>query len=511
MIFTFMTFKPSNNAAKIKVVLIAICITVSIISAAVIQAWIDHRDTRKRNEITVSDIANVVERHLLETTAEAETVLGQIADKIFEDDGVYKMSEPKRWQQLRSHCIGLTGCKSLAVVDPSGRIVALSDTPNVPDINASDRVYFKETQQTRQLVISPAVVTRIEGNPILFGIAKAVYDPSGRFLGVVVAGIDTEHIASFFRLMNFTAKPTITVFKSNGDLVARNLDMKPHVGKNNKNDPLFTTQLPKSKAGVYEAVALFDGKERIAAYRTIEALDLVIFAGITPSDAFVLWKKRTINGIFVVSATLAVVLLLLLYGYRSLRRQVALEALNTELDRLSNLDGLTGIANRRAFDAALERAWARHTRTNANLSVLLIDVDFFKAYNDTYGHQAGDECLRQMAEILQTSLHRDVDLVARFGGEEFVVILDCDESGAVTVAERIRRAVESRVIAHVHSPANPWVTVSIGLANAAVSKSANTEELLRSADLALYEAKNQGRNRVHPAMKIDVSEIEVVI
>lgn len=174
-----------------------------------------------------------------------------------------------------------------------------------------------------------------------------------------------------------------------------------------------------------------------------------------------------------------------------------LEAANQELQRLATLDGLTQVANRRRFDEYLEQEWRRLARERLPLSLIMCDVDFFKLYNDTYGHQAGDECLKQIAATLQRSAKRPADLVARYGGEEFAIVLpNTSQAGALFVAESIRKAIKSLRLAHARSSANPYVTLSLGVASTIPSLDSTCKALVAAADTALYQAKATGRDRV---------------
>lgn len=180
-----------------------------------------------------------------------------------------------------------------------------------------------------------------------------------------------------------------------------------------------------------------------------------------------------------------------------------LEQLNQELQSLANRDGLTGVANRRRGDAYLTEVWARLRRNSEPLSVIMLDVDHFKAFNDNYGHQAGDDCLVAVAEAVQAQLLRSSDMIARYGGEEFMLILpDTDYSGAAQVAEKVRCAVETLAIAHTHSSAGIVVTVSAGTATQVPDAGGSAEHLLREADIALYQAKGAGRNQIHSAPEV---------
>ena len=169
-------------------------------------------------------------------------------------------------------------------------------------------------------------------------------------------------------------------------------------------------------------------------------------------------------------------------------------------EHLSNLavhDGLTGIYNRRYFDETLAREWKRTMREKAPLSLIMLDIDYFKKYNDTYGHQAGDECLRQVATTISGALRRPADMAARYGGEEFVVVLpNFKLENSAKFGETIRAKIEALKMEHKQSDANPFITVSLGIASVVPSSISSYEELVGAADKALYSAKNKGRNRV---------------
>ncbi len=173
---------------------------------------------------------------------------------------------------------------------------------------------------------------------------------------------------------------------------------------------------------------------------------------------------------------------------------------NRELKRLSSMDGLTSLANRRQFDATLEQEWQRAIRTELPLSLLFADIDYFKRYNDSYGHQAGDDCLKKIADSLQKTVHRPADLVCRYGGEEFVMILpDTTSEGALAVAEKVLRHIADLNIPHTNSAAVDHVTLSIGVATLRPKKGCSPDELIEAADKMLYKAKENGRNCIEVA------------
>ena len=168
-----------------------------------------------------------------------------------------------------------------------------------------------------------------------------------------------------------------------------------------------------------------------------------------------------------------------------------------KLRDLAGLDGLTGLANRRTFNDTLAKEWRRSIRSGMPLSLLMLDIDHFKQYNDSFGHQGGDQCLTAVAQTIAETLQRPGDFPARYGGEEFVVILPLtDEAGAQIVAENIRAAIEKRAIRHPMSSTGPYVTVSVGRATVTPLANDQREKIVCLADMGLYQAKSLGRNRV---------------
>lgn len=179
------------------------------------------------------------------------------------------------------------------------------------------------------------------------------------------------------------------------------------------------------------------------------------------------------------------------------RTQLTLKRQTDLLRSLVLVDDLTGVANRRHFDAVFDREWRRCTRTGASLALILIDVDFFKLYNDAYGHQAGDACLQAVARCMSTILNRPYDLIARYGGEEFVCLMpETPLEGAVAIAGAMESAVRALAIPHEHSSVSAVVTVSVGVAASSPRANDDPAELLFCADLQMYKAKNAGRAQV---------------
>jgi diguanylate cyclase (GGDEF)-like protein len=180
---------------------------------------------------------------------------------------------------------------------------------------------------------------------------------------------------------------------------------------------------------------------------------------------------------------------------------IALQEANQELHRLANLDGLTEVANRRRFDDYLDQEWRRSKREQNPLALILCDIDYFKNYNDYYGHQAGDVCLKRVAQALHDCIKRPADLVSRYGGEEFAIILpNTSPEGAVYIAQLIQTTIQHLSIPHHHSQISSCITLSLGISSQVPNRDHDAHNLVAKTDKALYVAKGNGRNTFHLEM-----------
>lgn len=175
---------------------------------------------------------------------------------------------------------------------------------------------------------------------------------------------------------------------------------------------------------------------------------------------------------------------------------------NQELEEISRTDALTGVANRRYFDEVLVREWKRAIRNNTPLTLVMVDIDCFKLYNDYYGHLEGDECIRSVAQSLKEMMSRPMDLVARYGGEEFAVLLPDTNENAISLAEQCCEKIRELELVHAASRVSPYITVSMGICTIIPSLNIDISEIIRQADRALYKAKENGRNQVCSAQEI---------
>ncbi|WP_210396257.1 GGDEF domain-containing protein [Motiliproteus sediminis] len=238
-------------------------------------------------------------------------------------------------------------------------------------------------------------------------------------------------------------------------------------------------QLPKTRSGLY--------------YETVleNPAHIPLRARVMPLQSY-FDQRQTMTGWLTALFGIALTLLVTLYLSSQVR-------LRREMERLSLTDALTGIANRRQFDQCLAREWQASRRSQEPISLLLIDIDHFKRFNDHYGHDAGDDCLAKVAQLLSNSIARPRDLLARFGGEEFAVILPSTDESAQELAERCRLAIEQAQIPHQGAPDRTQLTLSIGCATLRAKAHQSPDTLIKLADEALYHAKDRGRNRIEVA------------
>ncbi|WP_309601105.1 GGDEF domain-containing protein, partial [Burkholderia multivorans] len=236
-----------------------------------------------------------------------------------------------------------------------------------------------------------------------------------------------------------------------------------------------------------------DGVRRLYYFKTLPNLPLIVMVAEAEQDIYAAWHRRALTiGALVATFGAAFIALSVLLGAQ-LRRRMRAES---ELILLARTDGLTGLNNRRSFGEVLDREWRRARRVRSVFSLLFVDVDRFKAYNDTYGHQAGDDALAAVARCIGENIRRPADVAARYGGEEFVVLLpDTAENGAAQIAERIRIAINELGLEHVGSEFGR-VTASIGLASWKPDQDVEPDAIIKAADEALYYAKATGRNKV---------------
>jgi len=381
--------------------------------------------------------------------------------------------------------------------------------PRLLEGNNADREYFRyhQTHTGRGTYIGKPIRSRSTGI-LTIPLSRRIDRPDGSFGGVAMASLKLDFFGNFYDSFDVGQTGTIVLAIDDGTLLYRRPFKEEMVGTNVSNIAIFDMYRSMGEAGTAMRVAKIDGIERLYSYRRVEGFPLLVAIAISREEILHEWWVVVIK----MSSVVLVALSLLGWGALRMIRQLRvrealedqlrharlkLEEQNEELQVLASSDGLTGMANRRHFEYTLSTERERAQRNGQPCSLILLDVDFFKKYNDRYGHVAGDECLRQVARAIDSGTRRPSDLAARYGGEEFAVILpDTDLAGARAVAENIRSAIAALGMAHVDSPFG-HVSASLGVFTARPAHDGcPASTWVEAADALLYEAKTAGRNRL---------------
>lgn len=381
----------------------------------------------------------------------------------------------------------------VGLTDDRGRLLD-GCCSNALNSDFSDRDYFKVHRESPDagLYVSHIYQARTVSGSETIAVSRRINRPDGSFGGVVVVAIDASYFKRLLSNLNVGPRGVTAIVRTDGTLVARNPPFSPSRPVNFGASPTFPRMVNRD-SGFYAAPSTADGILRLYTFQRVPGTPLIAVVAPAQGDVLASWRRLSwIVGIAASSVSLAfcAVVWLLAFALRDYAKAQVL------LMQLTQIDSLTGLKNRRALDEVLDNEWGRLQRNDGCLSVLFVDADNFKQYNDRHGHAQGDVALKHLAACIDRHTCRRGDLAARYGGEEFVVVLpDTDERGAAQIAEAIRYEVEHGPPS-APSAAVPPFTVSIGCATGRRSHPASLDELTNAADLALYVAKHNGRNCV---------------
>ena len=477
-----------------------------------IQVWDGWRARKER--LTEVAVATTNMSHALAAQAEStvrvvDTVLAGVVERV-ETDGM--TGTARQWLQLhlKNMVTQVDELHGLFVFGPDGHWLMTSQD-RIPLYTVFDREYFQYHLKNPDRFVHVGKPVRSRStNDWVLPVSRRLNNPDGTFGGVALGTIRIAYFSTLYESFDVGSAGVIMLALDDGTLIYRLPNNEKLIGADIGSGPVHQMYRSSGPAGTAMLRSKIDGVERLYSYRHLETYPLIVATAQSKQEILEKWLKSMMGQ----AAITVVAIGLLLYFGRRLVRQIAIrDALEGELVQareqlqehnralavLADNDSLTGIANRRRFEEALGNEFARTARSGAPLSLLMFDVDYFKRYNDTYGHVAGDACLRQVAQTLQGSLVRPADLAARYGGEEFVALLpDTDPAGARMVAERIRQAVMALAIPHAGNGAGV-VTISAGVYTSSVEAGMVADSataLVQRADALLYQAKQSGRNQV---------------
>jgi diguanylate cyclase (GGDEF)-like protein len=372
---------------------------------------------------------------------------------------------------------------AIRIYDADGNLVHDASTLTPEKVNRGRERYFTihRDEPYHGLYISKPVEHR--GYSIV--LSRRVSGPEGQFLGVVAGTIRFGYFRDLFSRLRLAPQDVIAVIARDGTLITR-MPLKPElVGRDMRSVPAVK-QMLTDRRGWFAGPGGFDGIPRMFVWAD-GSRPLVVLVGRSWTDVFRMWRHEAVRIGAILLALAIFVAAVTVVFIREIERRAEAER---RLEELATTDPLTGLTNRRKFDAAIDGEWRRGTRHNTPVALLMIDADHFKNFNDGFGHQAGDQMLVGIAVCIADSVRRAGDCAARFGGEEFAVLLPgLGAAEAEAMAETIRRKVEQ------WSDAEGGVTISIGVASMTPKSSQHWAELVEAADRALYAAKDLGRNR----------------
>lgn len=475
------------------VIAISVAIACAIFS---ITAWVliqMRHDVIRGAQEAAFNVALLVERDTARSLEMYDLSLQALINGL-QHRGVMNLPPTLRQFLLFDHSATAQDMGSLLVIDETGKVVI--DSKSVPprSIYVADRDYFKVHRDSPNLglYISHPFIPRTEDDGISIALSRRMSYPDGSFAGVVVGTMRLNYFRNLFVGMKLGTGGSMAIMLADGTMLMRlpyNINV---IGKSLKDTPNFT-RFTQASTGHFFGTATIDGVPRWYTFRHVNKFPLIIDVALATQDIYAAWSHRAwIIGLLVGSVDVLIIIFALMFA-KQLRHRLATEI---ELRTLARIDGLTGLYNRRTFDEIVQIEWCRAQRKTLPLSLLLIDVDHFKDFNDTYGHTAGDDTLVAVAQCLADATRRPGDTAARYGGEEFVVLLpDTGEAGAALVAENIRMSVQALGHHHVGS-AHRVVTVSVGIACTTEQSFATLRAFVDRADSALYHAKDMGRNQV---------------
>ncbi len=408
------------------------------------------------------------------------------------DSAVRSLDPMLRQKVMFDRSADADGSGMMLVLDANGVVRASSRSASpAPDV-FSDRDYFRVhiANEGLGLFVSKPFVSRLSGRWTV-ALTRRLNNSDGSFGGVALASLQLDYLNKLYAGLDVGEDGSITLFRTDGTVVTRKPYVETDINRSLGGTDGFSA-IRALRLGSFEGASPIDGKRRIISFHRVGSLPLIQVVEISAEQAYADWWKKAL----IVGAVLALLcvssLLFLVLLQVELARRTEVEA---ALERLASTDGLTDLANRRTFEKTLESEWQRALRHQTEVSLLMIDADAFKAYNDTFGHRKGDGLLQKIADAIAGSANRAGDLAARYGGEEFAVLLPSTSiHGAIVVAEGIRQ-----LVADLNEP-NPSTreriaTISVGIACIVPQVGQHRDDLVVRADKALYAAKSGGRNR----------------
>ncbi|MGG7521548.1 sensor domain-containing diguanylate cyclase [bacterium BS0013] len=481
--------KNTFYTTTITVIIVSLIISLSL----AVQITTSRQQSIQQINTSVANLSHTLDVYTEGIMRQSEMLITTVSD-IIEIYGMNPQQATNIQRMISNQDNLLTQINNVVVYDARGELfTALHETFSGPRKGA-DRAFFiyHKNNKSQQIFIGEPVVSRTNGNWVIT-ISRRLETHTGAFNGVVVVTLGIENFLALYGQINIGHSGVIGLTTPSGVLLVRYPFKNNYIGAIVSDSPLFRKYLKVQNTGIASSISRFDKIERIYAYEKNTRYGLVTTVAVSTDEALFPWRKQAIQLAILIFVFTVILIVASYFLYSDLSRKTRD---NKELKIIASEDALTGLFNRRSFDEKILSEIAGCVARGAPISVLIVDVDYFKKYNDNYGHPEGDRCLTQLGDSLRKSLTRDNQIVARYGGEEFALILpDADIQEARRIAQTIIRNVFSLQIEHAFSPFGR-VTVSVGVSTArAVEIAGSQQNIIIAADQALYQAKRGGRNQ----------------
>ena len=475
--------------------LFVVLVCVSLATAFAYYEWSTREALLEKAENDSVMLAGSLGQHAQDTMEMVDVILTGAADRIAISDrslgDLYAIDEGLARQLRQAWRI-----RSVMAFDEKGHQF-VSSQPQVQDwfdLSRTDAFDLHTKKNDSDLKIGSPVKSPTNDDWII-PVTRRLDKPDGSFGGILVATIRVYYFAGFYSSLGQASGTIISLLSRDGKLLSRYPLIEDMIGRNVARD-LWKSNVLTKPEGTLRFSSPVDAVDRVYGFKNTSDYSLVLFVGLSRDAVLAGWLR---SAMIHLAGAAGLIALFAIIGMKLAKNVALRHSSEIALAKLARTDGLTGVMNRRSFDHAFGKAWVQATSSRKPLSLLLLDVDHFKAFNDTYGHPAGDTCLQLVATAMIETVYKPADRVARYGGEEFVVLLpDTGEASAMIVAERIRAAIESLAIPNQESSVQSTLTVSIGVSKhePGNNNTGTMADFLSDADRALYKAKFLGRNQV---------------
>ena len=464
------------------------------------RTWRDYRAAFATARDSVTNLARATAQHAEDTIRQMDVLTAALAERV-EGDGLQSINVQRIHKLLVLQSTIMPQLHGLFIYGPDGQWI-VTDKEAIPDpANNADRDYFQyhRSHDDRSMRIGQVVKSR-STEDLIIPISRRLNNPDGSFAGVLLGTVKVSYFVDYYGDFKIDGKGALVLALRDGTILVRRPFVADVVGKSLAQSEIFQRYLPLADQGFAEVKAVVDDTERLYAYRALQSYPLVVEAGLSRESIIAPWREDLLKtGIVLLSLITAFGIFgLIVLSQLRQRMRIAreLRRAHQSLHDMALTDSLTGLGNRRWLGSSLADEIRLAQRSGSALSLIMLDVDHFKRYNDCYGHAAGDDCLSAVGGAIHEAIRRPSDLAARYGGEEFTVLLpNTDSSGALQVAEDILQAIRALQIEHAGHPLGK-VTASAGVATCQPSReSVSPASLLKAADACLYAAKRAGRNR----------------